>query len=523
LYIYFFLNVKLTLRYGIFIVLTLFFASCQEEKETNLSFSFSAPLEGQFIWNTTPVQLNLPSSFSGSIELKLGAQTIGTITQRPYQFNWNTRSLPDGEYTLQAVATSFNGEKQEIIQRVIIRNHLLTLDVAANQIPSGMRGFIFLSDAGGNIIAQTEFKNGDRIAMMGPEKFNDPTFIVNEAYVTYPNYLQVYSVGAINRGRWTLNKPESGPSFVGSIQVKSENASNTIFYVSASGDADFIRENSNNLFLATTKSPSQLFMREVKDFENRYAIIKNVSAGSSLTFPIEKITTPLQTLKIALPDPKLISARVKLFGFPQTDTFAEYYRLGDFFQNSDQIEIEYPDKEFASIGSESYYRNDKIRLYSFNPTKLYDFKPLKAEVAVASTDGKLVSLATYGDFDIYSVSWMYFDEFTRGFGLWSMIGPTARSQNLQLPSLPAEISNLVPLVKTKELTFTGAVQVSDYAALNGYASYVDFITRYGIAGPYKFGNAWKEQLFTESGFTAGRTRFADAPMLVEQLKIVSTQ
>ena len=521
MYIYFFLNVKNTLRYGIYMLLIVFLVSCQEEKETDLLFSFATPQEGQSIWNTTLVQFNLPSSFSGSIELKLGAQTIGTITQSPYQFNWNTRALPDGDYTLLAVATSSNGEKQEIMQRVIVRNNLVTLDVAANQIPSGMRGFIFLSDAGGNIISQTEFKNGDRIAMKGPEKFNDPTFMINEAYVTYPNYLQVYSVGDINRGRWTLNTPESGPSFVGSIQVKSENASNTIFYVSASGDADFIRENSNNLLLATTKSPSQLFMREVKDFDNKYALIKNVNAGSSLTFPIEKITTPLQTLKIALPDPKLISARVKLFGFPQADTFAEFYRLGDFFQNSDQIEIEYPEKEFASIGSESYYRNDKVRLYSFNPNKLYDFKTLKAEVDVASTDGKLVSLATYGDFDIYSVSWMYFDEFTRGFGLWSMIGPTARSQNLTLPNLPVEISNLVPVVKTNELMFTGAVQVSDYTALNGYASYVDFIRQYGIAGPYKFGNAWKEQLFTESGFTSGRTRSADVPMLVEQLKIVS--
>jgi hypothetical protein len=496
-----------------------FLDSCQEEKEPTLSFSFGNLSSGQTVWNITPVDFITQSSFNGTIEVKVDGQAIGNLSQSPYQFNWNTRTLTDGIYTLVAVATSANGETQEIKQDVIVRNTLLIFDVAVDQIPFGLRAFIFLSDASGNIIAQSEFKNGDHVELPGSENFNDASFMVNEAYVAYPNYLQVYSVGEMTRGPWTLNTLDESPSFVGSIELKSD-VTNSFFYVSASGDSKIIRENSGNILLATTKSPSQLFLRQLNTPDNKYALLKNVNVGTSLSFPVDTITTPLQSIGVSLSDSKFVSARVKLFGFPEAENYSEYYPLGDFLYNTKEFKIEYPEKEFAAIGSESSYRNKQIRLYSFHPNKTHDFQTLKAEIDVSSSDGKWVDLATFGDFDIYAASWFYFDEFTRGYGSWMMIGPPNRSQRLRLPDLPDEVIKLVPSVKTKELSFTGAIQVSEFAQLNGYSAYCKFVSKNGIAGPYKFGNPWKEQLFAGSGFTSGRISAMEVPMLVEKLKIV---
>jgi len=513
--------VKITTLYGstILLLLAFLFSTCQEEKGLDLSFAFSSPSSGQSIWNRTPIEFIMPSSFKGTVEVKLNNQTIGTIAQSPYQLDWNTRTWPDGEYTLLAAAISANGERQEITQEVIVQNNLIAFDVADNQIPAGLRAFIFLSNKEGSIIAQHEFKNGDRLELRGPEDFNDQTFMVSEAYLSSPNYLQVYSVSEVTRGKWTLNTLDESPSFIGSIELKSD-VTNSFFYASASGDSKYIRENSGNILLATTKSPSQLFLRELNTPNNRYALFKNVNAGSSLAFPVDQITTPLQSIDVSLTDPDFLNARVKLFGFPQANNFSEYYPLGDFLYNSKEFKIDYPDKEFASIGSESYYRNKQIRMYSFDPGKTYDFRTLKAEIDVSSPDGKLVDLATFGDFDIYAASWFYFDEFTRGYGSWVMIGPPNRSQRLRLPTLPSEVITLVPSVKIKELSFTEVIQVSKYSDLKGYPAYVEFVKKNGIAGPYKFGNAWKEQMFTESGFTGGRTSANEAPMLVEKLKLV---
>lgn len=451
--------------------------------------------------------------------MKVDGHTIANLSQSPYQFSWNTRALPDGIYTLVAVATSTNGDTQEIKQDVNVRNTLLIFDVAGEQIPFGLRAFIFLSDASGNIIAQSEFKNDDHVELPGSESFNDASFMVNEAYVAYPNYLQVYSVGEITRGPWALHALEESPSFVGSIELKSD-VTNSFFYVSASGDSKIIRENSGNILLATTKSPSQLFLRQLNTPNNKYALLKNVTVGTSLLFPVDTITTPLQSVGVSFSDAKFVSARVKLFGFPEAENYSEYYPLGDFLYNTKEFKIEYPEKVFAAIGSQSSYRNKQIRLYSFQPNKTHDFQTVKAEIDVFSSDGKSVELATFGDFDMYAASWFYFDEFTRGYGSWVMIGPPSRSQILKLPDLPVELTKLVPSVKTKELNFTGAIQVSEFEQLNGYSAYCKLVSKNGIAGPYKFGNPWKEQLFTESGFTSGRTSSMEVPMLVEKLKIV---
>ena len=144
----------------------------------------------------------------------------------------------------------------------------------------------------------------------------------------------------------------------------------------------------------------------------------------------------------------------------------------------------------------------------------------RSEIDVSSSDGKIVDLATFGGFDMYAASWFYFDELTLGYGSWMMIGPPNRSQRLKLPDLPDQLVSLVSSIKSKELSFTGAIQVSEFAQLDGYLDYRKFISKNGIAGPYKFGNAWKEQLFTESGFTGGRTSAMEMPMLVEKLRIV---
>jgi hypothetical protein len=507
-----------------YMYLTLFgfyLISCRDEREQDLSFAFGNLKKDQIVWNSIKIDFITPSSFgNGTIELKIDGHSIGNVSQPPFQFTWNTHSQSEGTHQLVAVATSGDGIKQQIEQDVIVRNKLLTFNVAPDQIPVGLRAFIFLSDASGRIIAQSEFKNGDHIELAGSEAINDETFLVNEAYLAYPNYLQVYSVSEIARGTWSLNVEDKIPSYVGSIELKSQ-VTNSFFYVSAcGGDSDYIRENSGNILLATTISPGRLFLRQLNTPDNKYALLKNVKAGTSLSFPVDEIITPLKSIELSLSDPKFISARVKLFGFPQTENYSEYYPLGDFLYNTKEIKIEYPDKEFASIGSESYYRNKQIRLYSFQPDKINDFRTVRAEIELSSSDNKIVDLATFGDFDMYAATWFYFDEYTRGYGSWMLIGPPNRSQRLRLPDLPAEIIQLVPSVKTEELSFTGAIQVSEFTRINGYSDYTKMVAHEGIAGPYKFGNAWKEQIFTETGFTGGRISAVEVPMLVEKLKIV---
>ncbi|MEQ1586406.1 MAG: Ig-like domain-containing protein [Cyclobacteriaceae bacterium] len=492
--------------------------ACLEEKEISLPFSFNEPRPGQTIWNNTEIVFSVPSEFKGSIDVQSNGQSIAIATSAPYQITWNTNSLPDGDYKLLAVATSHAGEKTECTVDVIIRNTLLTLDVPDQHIVPGMQSFIFLSDNDGYTIAKEELKNGEHVELKS-EEFNGSTFTVNEVYLRYPCGLQVFSVTEMKRGVWTLNKAEQYPAFVGSIEVKSETTPLSTYYLSASGDSDFIDEQNDAIILATTQSSTKLFVRDVGHAINRYTIQNNVNIGALLNFPFSEVTKPLKTLSTSLSDPDLIGARVRLFGFPNVENFNEYYPLGVFFLKDKEIKIEYPE-EFMEIGSESYYRNKRVRLYSFHPRNKFDFKTLNAQIYISTKDEQTVDLATFGEFDIYMSSWYYFNEQTNSSASWVMIGPSGRSQKLSVPDLPYEINERVPNIKANQLMYAGAIQVSDYAAINGYTEYLQFISGNGIDGPYKFGRAWKEQIFTESGHTPGRSRSREVPMLVEMLKIV---
>jgi hypothetical protein len=501
-------------------IFVLLLASCLEEKEPQVSFSFNSPRPGELIWNTTTVQFTAPASFTGHIDVRLGGQLIGSASNPPYQFQWNTREWQDGNYTLTAVATSADGSKQETLQEVTIRNNLLDMQVAANHIPSGIKAFIFLSDASGNTLAMEELKNNSHVVITGPESFNESTFNLSEVYLISPGYLQVYTISELPRGSWNLTSFDPDAPAIGAIEVKAETTPAHVYYVSSSGDSGFLHQEEADIFLSTNKTISQLFVREVGKPINNYTIFKNIKVGSSLTFPLQQVVTPMKSQRVSLSDPNLVSTRVKLYGFPRTEDHEENYSLGVYFRNGNEIAIEYPEKEFERLGSESYYRNKQIRMYSFQPDKMYDFKTLNAQIYVSTPDGRRLDLSTYGDFDMYMASWMFYSEQTGAYASWLFIGPPGRSQQLKLPTLPYEIVQNISLIKTNQLTFTGIIQVSDYAGINGYFDYRQYVSKFSIAGVYKFGFAWKEQLFTESGFTGGRTNKIEVPMLAEHLKIV---
>lgn len=501
------------------ITISLLVMACLEEKQISLPFSFVEPRSGQTIWNNTEVVFSMPTEFEGSIDVQLNGHSISTIASGPYQFTWNTNSLPDGNYTLLAKATSHSGEKSECSLDVIIRNTLLTLDVPDQHILPGMQSFLFLSDKEGKTIAKEELRNGEHVELKALKEFNGSSFTLNEVYLKYPGSLQVFSVTETKRGVWTLNKAKQYPDFVGSIEVKSETTPLSTYFISASGDSDFIDEQNKIIVLATTQQSSKLFVREIDQLINRYTILNDVNIGTLQNFSISEVTKPLRTLTMPLTDADLISARVRLFGFPQVESFNEYYPLGLFFLNDKKIRLEYPE-EFKAIGSQSYYRNKQTRMYSFQPRKMYDFKMLNAQIYVSLNDERTVELATFGEFDIYMSSWYYFDELKSSSASWVMIGPSGRSQQLSVPDLPMEISTRVPDIKAEQLAYSGAIQVSDYDAINGYSEYLKFISENGIDGPYKFGRAWKEQIFTESGYTSGRSSNRVVPMLAEKLKII---
>jgi hypothetical protein len=504
----------------VFAFISLLFINCTKEEAAITSFSFKSPVVDEQIWNTSSISFNVPTSFNGAIEVSIDGNSIGVIENSPYSLELNTQNYQDGLHTLSAKTISSAGDLQEINERVEIKNTMLVINID-NEIPSDISVFIFINDANGKLVLQQELKNNSHVEIRNPIDFNDRKFFVSEAHVAPPGYLQIYSFSEMTRGRWKITPNVNTPNILGSIEVKSETPPPSVFFVSSSGgDYDFIDSYTPNVVLSTNKTPSRLFIRDVDQVENKYTLINDVNVGAKYNFPLESVNGVLKAETITLDDASIVSSRVRLYGFPTSESYNEYYPLGVFFRSNKKLKIEYPENEFQLIGSESYFRDNQIRLYSFKPNKLYDFKPLKAEINVSTDDNKVIDLSTFGEFDIYLTTWMYFNEKLDAYASWQMIGPSGRNQKLELPVLPREIVTSVSNIKFDQLLYAGVVQLSDYEGINNYSEYLNFVSIHGLAGPYQFGRAWKEELFTQSGFTSGRVQHVEVPMLAEQLKIV---
>ena len=82
-----------------------------------------SPAANATISGTVTVQVSASSSLGiASVTLNAGNTTIGTDSKSPYTFSWNTASLPNGTYTLTAIAKDKAGNTASVSVNALINN-----------------------------------------------------------------------------------------------------------------------------------------------------------------------------------------------------------------------------------------------------------------------------------------------------------------------------------------------------------------------------------------------------------------
>lgn len=462
------------------------------------------------MWSTSTVKLTsgIPND---QINLFLGDSLIGSRHQFPYEFDLNTNVIADGDYTLRAISAHLPTAEVKIS----VRNKLLVTKVDNNHLPAGTRGFLFLSDKEGTTYSSVEFKNGDDINL-SKEDFQFENFTLSEVYVKGTRTLSIYSFQEVPRGEWTLLKANETPAIINTIAVDFTDISSAYYYVSSSGDAEFLYGKSS-LNLNINKSPTKLFIREFNNPINHYKIADNLNAEGRQVISLFDITTPLSVEKIKLKDGTNKRGTIRLYGFPAEGNTKEYYTLGNFFSKNGEIAIEYPGNAFPVYGSASFYKDDNITINSFQMGKKSELLPLTVEVDFKSSASLTATIATFGEIDAFAATWAYFNEKSNASAYWTMIGPPGRSQVIKLPELPMQVRMAAQDVSIDELQFSNTLEVTDYGIAKDYPTYLRYISKNSLSGPYAFGESWKEQLFIKSGNTHGRTNGQSVQSLSERL------
>ncbi len=484
--------------------------SCKEPEIETPQLYFSSPKKDAVIWGSSKIDLESSVTKGDKISVFLNDSLITVLNQSPYSFQLNTRSLNDGNYKLTGISSN-TSTKAEI--RVDVRNKLLTLNAASNQLNTGIRCFVFISDKEGKVIASSEVKNGEPLSLIN-ESYEQDNFTLSEVYVVGTRTINVYSFQEVPRGGWTLLKSNNYPATINTINIDFTDISSQYYFISSSGDDGFLYETSS-MELGISKKPTKLYVREFNNPINHFKILNNIDPSGRQTISLSNTNTPLSIESITVTGGNNKRGTVKLFGFPGND-LNEYYNLGVFFSKSGVIKIEYPDTTFPYYGSTSFFKDDNITINSYQTAKKSDIIPLKAEVIFKSSGSLSAEVATFGDIDIYNSTWAYVNEKAGISSYWAMIGPPNKSQTIKLPELPLEVRVAAKNVSIADLQFSNTLEVSNFAIADNYQAYIKYISKNSLSSPYAFGKSWKEQVFTKSGSTNGRVADSKIPSLSDQ-------
>lgn len=496
--------------------------TCRKEQETIVpDMSFKTLKDGAMVWNSVDIELIIahPESIS-KVEIIVNTKLVATSANLPFTTSWDTKLLPDGNYELMAVATDKQGASKSAKTNIIVQNALLKVQVPKDHLtlPNGGtdQGWVFLSSAKGELLAMAEMKNSEGFILSNPN-FNEKSFVLSEAYLREDkSSLEISSFVNVQRGQWSVAAAVQDPVIVGNLNVHFNDSLGVHpYYVSTSGDSRLFYDGGNSIQLNLTKSPSRLFVRELGKDINHYNIVEGLASDHSYSEFFSEMNKPLETiLTPVLPGAQ--TTGIRLYGFPKAGNFDEYYQLGVFSINQNQVRIEFPGTYFPVYGSENIYRDDFIRINSFHPSKKFDVAPLSAQVIFKDLGNSRATLATFGNFDLYLIGWGYASQ-SIAFS-WTLTGASGQSELLALPSLPTDMRTAgVEAFDVNKLLFFNVVQVADYEISSDYSSYLKYVSQYGYNAPYQFGKAWKEQTFSVSGFTSGgRQLGSEIPTIKER-------
>ncbi|MBS1979508.1 MAG: hypothetical protein JST46_19225, partial [Bacteroidetes bacterium] len=439
-----------------------------------------------------------------------------TIAHPPFQYSWDTRSLPDGSYDLLATVSYQSGQVKTASTSVQVRNQLLTLTVPPDHLPYNEKGWIFLSSSNGSVIDIQELKNGNSITLFNHE-YNEKTFMLSEAYLVGGLFLSLTSFESVPRGNWTLDPVQGDSPVLGSLQVSFDASTGTHpYFVSSSGDSKVFLDDGKSVSLNVATAPTRLFIREIYQAVNHYELITGLSANDQYAGKFSDLKTPLQAIQVTNLNGAQ-GAHIITYGFTTPNKFDEYYSLGVANLTGGNLVIEYPGSTFASYGSASTIRAANYRVDAFHPSKFYDITPLHAEVQFLDRGNNYVSVATSGDFDAYFIGWGYADKFS-SFD-WTWAGGGGQSEYIRLVALPDMIrTNGQVTFNPDQLQFYGVVQLAEYEVAKGYDSFLSYISAKGHSSPYQFGKAWKEQTFYKPGSTGGRSAAKDPPTIRDRFR-----
>lgn len=394
----------------------LWIQSCSSDDEDvpqniDSQIAFSNITPAMTVWNNVPISLEVSDNMGvASVEVLVDGVSIATLTQPPFTVNWDATNGNDGVHTVKVIVTDGSGNKTEKETTVTLQNTLLTVDIAANQLDSDERGFVFLSDENGNLIASTEYTNSNDVVLKS-SAFSGTKFFLTEVLVTDHSgqkEVSLWTWAEIERGQaWKVfdDRNPVQPTDAGDANFAAANGVNDGIYdiYSNAGEQTSVDELNTTGSIRLRTTPSKLYVTR-RDQDNGtplgYGIFSNVIVGSNV-LNLSQVNQPMSKLTATLPEGASY-ASVYVKAYPTLNDYTTPYTLGTFSNGGsnsgvESFDIYYPGTAFATYYSIIEMGGDDISYYSGSNASIFEVTEITNTVSFGFSGEKLKYSAT-GDF-----------------------------------------------------------------------------------------------------------------------------
>lgn len=466
------------------VVLALCLQACGDDEELDKNppaISFVSPQPDQGVWNTVELEIEAsdPKGVE-SVDIYAGNDLLATLTEAPYKTSWNAGLLPDGNVTLRAVAKDPSGNVSETTITVSVRNTLVTINVADNQLYSMdadlERGFVFLSDASGSVIAFQEYTNGMVLEFEVPS-FNDERFYLTEVFV-YQNpggtWYRSWTWADIERGKnWVLINGRGGEeeNYVGNAEFDFQNAAADNVYVgSVLGDDVYFDGETPQGPVRLRKSPNSLYLIRYSYLDEEgpqaYGLINGIVPGNNIV-NLSSVNQPFASILLDRPD-DAIDLSVSMDGFTTAGNYSERYSVAWQLDSPDgtSTKVLYPGTAFPSYFTRIEYESSN-RLFSKGRRGAQVDLTIPDSEVVMTFAGSTLSYSTLGqpDFVTMRISGQ------REESNWFVVAPRATSGSIASLELPEELEQFGPPSFKQPDTYT----VYHFDNMGGYEDLKSFV------------------------------------------------
>jgi hypothetical protein len=426
------------------------------------------------------------------VEVFVDGILLISATSSPVEASWDTKTVTDGTHQIRIIATDIEGNKQELILPVEIKNILFTFKIGASYLSNLTAGWIFVTDDAGELISSQEMINGETITVETPEGFHsDKTFTFSRLEYYFDNYstgsykdIQFYSYTKISSDAFILDngvitpRPAVGNHdliVTGIPFAQYENRgvasldAQGIGYVGPTPSGAPIRA---SLF----KSPAKVvyWMQDGGGFPIKYEV-PVAASGGSVTVDFSAFT-PVDSYMISIPGSLYSTFYLSLVRTPGDYNNTVYGFSSQQPSNPDRLTIFYPNLNPIEYIADLYYRTFEGYYYFYTvvgnqpPTV---FKTLGAEPLSITSASNTIDIKATGDFQIaYANASDYTETNNNSVSFnWNMFMNKDFISNIRVPFIPDNILKRYPDIASYKVVFD-YVTVEKYSGVGSYKDWV---------------------------------------------------